>query len=78
MKGVKTMPNQNPQQTVQQCMDQCNQMLTQLRGAQGQVTAQEAQVAMNLVINEMEHCVQQCNTALQHFTCCATEAGATV
>jgi hypothetical protein len=72
------MPNQNPQQIIQQCKDQCNQIVTQLRTAQGQVTAQEAQVAMKLVMNEMEHCVQQCDAALAHFTCCVTTAGATV
>jgi hypothetical protein len=72
------MPNQNPQQLVQQCKDQCSQMLTQMRAAEGQITAKEAQVAMQLVINEMEHCVQQCDTAIAHFTCCAGTVGATV
>jgi hypothetical protein len=68
--GNVTMPNQTPQQLVQQCKDHCSQMVTQLRAAQNQVTAKEAQVAMKLVINEMEHCVQQCDAALEHFTCC--------
>jgi hypothetical protein len=49
-----------------------------MRAAEGQITAAEAEAAIKLVINEIEHCVQQCDNALAHFTCYEATIGATV